>query len=234
VPRMPKTRVFYHPLHSDSSESLCASMLINRVVVLIFCNRSGYLLANIAERPRMAALLLRLTSSARRSSSKLASKQAIEKLRGLFVQDEFIFRNGGLPVRSICQDSPDADGPPTSDINGLLVTWGINALRGQIALTCPDDFLQLKSPPQRATGCEPRPAPPIARCSPRAQRRDIRRDPNRHWLKLQRQVGLRAPRITSLRQSDGPGERPIDSASNGATAWVRRCSDRFGCLKVQC
>ncbi|WP_247522846.1 hypothetical protein, partial [Bradyrhizobium sp. 145] len=32
------------------------------------------------------------------------------------------------------------------------------------------------------------PAPPIARCSHRAKRRNIRRDSNRYWVKLQGQV----------------------------------------------
>ncbi|MET4023884.1 hypothetical protein, partial [Bradyrhizobium sp. S3.2.12] len=31
-------------------------------------------------------------------------------------------------------------------------------------------------------------APPIARCSHRAKRRNIRRDSNRYWVKLQGQV----------------------------------------------
>ncbi|MET4038134.1 hypothetical protein ABMB68_009707, partial [Bradyrhizobium sp. RT4a] len=35
---------------------------------------------------------------------------------------------------------------------------------------------------------QPRPAPPIARCSHRAKRRNIRRDSNRYWVTLQGQV----------------------------------------------
>ncbi|MET4518353.1 hypothetical protein, partial [Bradyrhizobium sp. I1.7.5] len=33
-------------------------------------------------------------------------------------------------------------------------------------------------------------APPIARCSHRAKRRNIRRDSNRYWVKLQGQVNF--------------------------------------------
>ena len=38
------------------------------------------------------------------------------------------------------------------------------------------------------SAAQPRPAPPIARCSPRAERRNIPRDSNRHWMKVQGQV----------------------------------------------
>jgi hypothetical protein len=38
------------------------------------------------------------------------------------------------------------------------------------------------------SAAQPRPAPPIARCSQRAKRRNIRRDSNPYWVKLQGQV----------------------------------------------
>ena len=45
----------------------------------------------------------------------------------------------------------------------------------------------------RRSAAQSRPAPPIACCSNRAPRRKIRRDSNRRWMKVQRQVNaLRA------------------------------------------
>jgi putative transposase len=61
------------------------------------------------------------------------------------------------------------------------------------------DTCGLRRKPHRNVrpAAQPRPAPPIARCSPRAERRNIRRDSNCHWMKLQRHV-TSSPRTNVL------------------------------------
>jgi transposase InsO family protein len=53
----------------------------------------------------------------------------------------------------------------------------------------PHSSLRPRRQPHRnvRSAAQPRPAPPIARC---AKRRNIRRDSNRHWMKLQWQVSV--------------------------------------------
>ncbi|MET4236297.1 hypothetical protein ABIA85_009612, partial [Bradyrhizobium sp. LA6.10] len=58
-------------------------------------------------------------------------------------------------------------------------------------------------------------APPIARCSHRAKRRNIRRDSNRYWVKLQGQV-----RISDRPQAQVDGPKQVSSRRDPSAEMV--------------
>ena len=60
------------------------------------------------------------------------------------------------------------------------------------------------------SAAQPRPAPPIARCSPRARRRNIGGDSNRHWMKVQGQVRVK-PIMTATVTTSRPSKPSLIS-----------------------
>ncbi|MET3997996.1 hypothetical protein ABID65_009684, partial [Bradyrhizobium sp. S3.9.2] len=70
-------------------------------------------------------------------------------------------------------------------------------------------------------------APPIARCSHRAKRRNIRRDSNRYWVKLQGQVIVSQVALAMFLDGDEAALAAYH-AGDHSNLRVVRYVDRFG------
>jgi putative transposase len=68
------------------------------------------------------------------------------------------------------------------------------------------------------SAAQPRPAPPIARCSQRAKRRNIRRDFNPYWVKLQGQVIINRAEAGSPLSKCRKGEADLEAPAGRAAA----------------